>query len=85
MGCMADRAEDGKDFREGLSANVRGVCGKGPSQSSPPDIYALKTDLLQRVLLLRLAKPASLFQLCPINPAALFVCNNLTSLLNSIQ
>lgn len=36
----------------------------------------LKIALLQRLLLLRLAKPESLIQLYGINPASLFMCNN---------
>lgn len=38
------------------------------------DIYILKTTPLQRLLLLRLAKPVSLMQSYAINPASLFVC-----------
>lgn len=40
----------------------------------PLDIYGLRAASLQRLLLLKLAKPVSLIQLYTINPASLFCC-----------
>lgn len=57
----ADSEEWGKNPSLGPSANVDNLPRIYPPQLSPQDVYILKLAPLQRWLLLRLAKPASLF------------------------